>query len=95
MDNSWKVVLCERELVSWMDAAADSGVPPRERIPHLREFRKLRRENPHLEDEEVWRLAGWKPSGVMPLWAENGSGKGKAAVYRRDPREARKPQAKE
>lgn len=63
-------------------------MPKRKAIPELAEFRRLKREHPELEDDELWKLAGWEPSGVMPTWATNGSSP-KPAFYRRDPREAR------
>ena len=61
-------------------------MPARKATPHLRRFRQLKLEHPHLETDELWRMAGWEPEGVMPTWAANGSSP-KAAFYRRDPRE--------
>ena len=41
-------------------------------IPGLRQFRALKRQYPHLEDQELWRLAGHNPQGAHPLWAQHG-----------------------
>lgn len=62
-------------------------MPKRPPDPYLRRYRALRRQYPHLENDVLWRLAGYKPSGDHPIWAQFGNVI-RPVIARIDPRKA-------
>lgn len=58
-------------------------------LPHLAEFKRLKRLHPHKEHDELWKMAGLLIPGIeQPSWAD-GRASPKPAFYRADPRQKR------